>query len=239
MVDHDSLYMPIHRTMATLALLTMRLLEEEKRKEPSHVAVLGAGGCALPSYIYKKYTTSKLACVIDAVEPNIEVLGLAERFFGVRFATSGGKGIVPQAMTGEKYLKDLSQQNGEKIIVKQPLDVLLIDTCTHELEKSLAPVPSMLGIEFWKDVETCMRPDGIVAVNVIGDDEHAKKLLSRINECIELSKPQILKIKNCPNILMVVRKKCQGEVNDDNDNKVENIIGLLELAGGIEQIIRR
>ena len=236
MVNHDVLCMPVHRAMATLALLTMRLLleeEEEKRKEPAHahIAVLGAGGCAMPSYLYKKYTTSKQSCVIDAVEPNIEVLGLAERFFGVRFATEGGKkGIVPHAMKGEQYMKDTN---------KKPLDVLLIDTCTNELEKTLAPVSSMLDLEFWKNVSIRMKQDGMVVVNVLGGDEHEKKLLSSIKQLLNFSIPMELKIKGSNNLVYVMLKKCEGGNEDDSDNKVKNLVELLELAGGIEHIIRR
>ena len=143
-------------------------------------------------------------------------------------------------MTGEKYVYDMCHKNGEKTVVKEPLDILLIDTCTNELERSLAPVPSMLGIEFWKNVSCCLKQDGIVGVNVLGDEDHANKVLSSIKCTADLSIPIVLKIKNCQNLLIVVRKQCDGEVGDSDvdNNKVENIVGLLELAGGIEEIIR-
>jgi len=110
------------------------------------MAMIGAGGCALPSYLLQKHaqitkgkkneSAGATPMLIDAVESNAEVLQVATKFFGARFlnkeegtkavAAGGGggaSGMFSYHMEGLAYLKHLNEN--EK--ASSSLDVLVVD----------------------------------------------------------------------------------------------------------------
>lgn len=127
------------------------------RRSP-RVAIIGAGGCTLPSVL------ANLGALVTAVEPNDEVREAALGCFGVsdeRFH------LVPGL--GEDYLRE-----------EALLDVLIIDA-----EDGAAPPQAMRERAFWADVVApSLSPAAVVAVNCIGEEEEKVELRRTVESAL-------------------------------------------------------
>ena len=110
---YSALHMPVHNAIGNFALFMLLLqmkscnpnLRNYGNKNHLNVAVIGAGCCALPAFLLTQWhsnnntsssninehngnTTSEVAhgyLHIDAVDPEEEVLQVAEQYFGIQF----------------------------------------------------------------------------------------------------------------------------------------------------------
>jgi hypothetical protein len=112
-VDHTRLHMAVHSTMA---MLVNRFLAQRHRNTSISIAVIGAGCCALPSFLLHNIAGD---VAIHAVEPSAEVLAAAERYFGAAFSgpigseqssavrppDQIGSCLLPYTLTGEDFLR--------------------------------------------------------------------------------------------------------------------------------------
>lgn len=102
-IDYSYLSMPIHRFVASCGKHMMRstLNHHNDQHDILCVAVIGAGGCALPMNLLKSVSTSSGAhhssdtalagstlprMRIDAIEPSKRILDIAQLYFGAEFA---------------------------------------------------------------------------------------------------------------------------------------------------------
>jgi len=155
------------------------------------MAMIGAGGCALPSYLLHNHAQSKgtntAKILIDAVESNGEVLEVAHKFFGANFLNdmttknAGGdvSGMFSYHMDGIAYLKHLHEH--EK--APNSLDVLVVDASESvqlnvrlddKAEKEpvdLAPPPAFLNANGLKLMLGSLKPGGALLLNILGPPE--------------------------------------------------------------------
>ncbi|GMH77492.1 hypothetical protein TL16_g07428 [Triparma laevis f. inornata] len=139
---------PISETHLGGLALTLLL---SPSSSPSCV-IVGAGGCTLPHTI----SVFNESGSVVAVEPCEEVCAAARQWFGV--TPSCGFELVTDF--GEPYLSSLSQSPNS-------LDILILDA-----DDGSVPPRSMQEPNFWSDVvRPVLHEEGVVGVNVIGDQE--------------------------------------------------------------------
>ena len=185
--DPSSLQMRVHELLATAC-------ETVLDTHGGRMALIGAGGCALPSYLLHKHKHSKIQpaghLIIDAVDMSAEVLDVASTYFGATFlnkqvngekATSAlgrASGMFSYHMEGLTYLKHLLENEH----VTAGLDVLVIDASqaaklsmgTENSEKEvvdLAPPPAFMHASGLKRMTQSLRPGGVLALNLLGPPE--------------------------------------------------------------------
>lgn len=219
MVDHARLVMRVHRAMHALTLLAIKSLDQSQ----AHIAVLGAGGCALPAAIRKSLPSA----TIFAVEPCKEVLEIAQKYFHMSFTKDGEGhgGVIAHECTGEDFIASLAgTRKSADAGTRSPyphLDVAIIDTCGAQ-EGSTAPVSAMCSEPFLSSLCATLSEHGIVLMNSLGDDRHRAALTLGIEATGMFTTPVFLKIRDAPNQLVVFSTRGEQE-------RVDALTGLLAL----------
>ena len=219
-LDHSTLLFPVHRAMGLLALLSIKSLENSSAR----VAVIGAGGGALPSYILSTCTSDSgaPAPAIDAIEPSPEVLSAAYTFF----ALPPPPAVNALATTGEEYLLLVPGNDGDRC----GLDVVVIDACgcgagsegKEDGGEITAPPATFFSpaVLHALHARLCLSSSsssslsssaGIVAVNVLGPREHEQALISAVEATGLFSPVEALGVQGSPNRLIVFAAKAAGE----------------------------
>ena len=166
-VDHGQLIMPIHRLLATVGL-------NVGSPNTTHIAILGAGGCALPSYLAHTRKDMRLS----AVEPDREVLTAASQLFGAKLRYDHWQSATENSITADNgdiaaFVTDgasfLQEASGKGVA----FDAMLIDAfemaCDSDSDdaaaESRAPPRSLLDAPL---LLSCLRAKGVLAVNMYG-----------------------------------------------------------------------
>ena len=205
-VDHSALQMPVHRQMAVLfhaALASSCTNDSASQLHSYRLAVVGAGGCALPSHLLHVYrqTDSKYLHV-DAVDPNQAVLTLARRYFGAVFTegahethgSSAKSGMRAVEKDGVTYLRELVRYSNDRARAAgdndRLLDMIIVDAFSMEKltlgakagtkeTTFLAPPPAFVHTDGLSTMLRALRSDGVLVMNILGPVEwkEAVKLL--------------------------------------------------------------
>jgi hypothetical protein len=101
LIDYSLLVAPVYRVLAQLALGHFRDFSNSFVR----IGVIGAGGCVLPNYVYRRLKKDKpdLTVHIDCVDLDAEVLQIAEAYFDTQFT-------LPSSSTGTKQVTLLSDE---------------------------------------------------------------------------------------------------------------------------------
>eukprot|EP00892_Ulva_mutabilis_P009639 jgi/Ulvmu1/7047/UM033_0107.1 len=132
---------------------------------PVRVAVVGAGACAIPAVIHNTHPEAE----VHAVDIDNGMLQIAQSHMGVEPDSR----LKLYCTDGLDFIRDGAEHNYDVVIV----DVAA--TCLEDQSQSrpgvlLAPIPAFLsGDVFGPDaVRRSLKPDGLVAVNVVGPPAH-------------------------------------------------------------------
>lgn len=167
-IDHSVVSLPVHKVLAEVFLRHILKLFLYTNKPDMRVAMIGAGGCVLPSHLLQ--ATAQVAeqsplphpkLRIDAVEPDADVLMAAERFFGAKFDSES---LVRRQTDGISFLSAANQQGAT-------FDLVVLDAFepwttpsnsdssnSSGSERSRAPPASLVdGYEAVKEALTAVR----------------------------------------------------------------------------------
>ena len=191
-LDYRRLHMPVHRFLGSACV---QFLQLQHRLQNGHttaasVAVIGAGCCALPSYLLAQ--GNRLSVVVHAVEPSSEVLQMAETYFGAQFRTeqqaleSKMGGVVPHCMGGSEFLLQQPQRCFDAIIIDAFADEEGDPLNTAATERTpRAPPTSLLD---WVSLHTALTPKtdatkaaGVLLINVYGTVQWQEEVQQRLD----------------------------------------------------------
>jgi hypothetical protein len=201
-IDASRLHMPVHRVLAALCVDSLAQLQAPftAGSRASSVVVIGAGCCALPTYLQSQAHLANLT--IHAVEPSAEVLDVAQRYFGANFTTdTGGKAnfvdeqsrgcVIAHTMDGSEFLRVASVHQHDVIIIDAFADTQRADSNTGRnggeddtLSWGLCAPPQAL-LQDWLQLHAALTrdtasPPGLLLMNVYGPAEwvnHVSKLV--------------------------------------------------------------
>jgi hypothetical protein len=212
-IDATRLHMPVHRVLASLCVdfLTQAAnLQQEKEKTTveSHnpfVAVIGAGCCALPSYLQTHALLPNLT--VHAVEPSAEVLEVAARYFGASFTAdagslAGGKSaesgqgsgsqVFAHCMDGSQYLRMPSAHKHDVIIIDAFADAQDEESScgAQDAQRGAAwglCAPPQALLQDWPQLHAALTrdltaPPGLLLMNVYGPAEWVDHVARRVEE---------------------------------------------------------
>eukprot|EP01034_Spumella_vulgaris_P029966 gene29966-37106_t len=270
-VDHSVLSLPVHKVIADIFLNHIlklhvysqrfeRLLQKSSVMTPYkakdiHVALLGAGGCVLPSHILhilgRKASTSALPLPkvrFDAVEPDAEVLKVATSHFDAHFNES----LVVHETDGLSFVSAHNQRVKDVAasgVVSKSSPSRHYDSSGPQ---SHAPPESLVeGHEAVREALLAALPsqqNGLLLINVFGDGAWLTKTLTRYGPTHGFQRPFVVVIGHSevtsennyiivtsptaapkPSYLDKITKGAEGEVREKVANKhLETGISRLE-----------
>lgn len=195
-LDYRRLHMPVHRVLGSACV---QFLQLQHRLQNDHtasasVAVIGAGCCALPSYLLAQ--GNRHSVVVHAVEPSSEVLQMAETYFGAKFRTeqqaleSKKGGVVPHCIGGSEFL--LQQRCFDAIIIDAFADEEGDTAATERTPR--APPTSLLD---WVSLHTALTPNatkaaGVLLINVYGTVQWQEEVQQRLDSSGLFCRPCVL-----------------------------------------------
>ena len=192
-----------------------------------NIAIIGGGGCSLPSHLLHKLGKN---ISIDVIEPSARVLRVAKQHFGFT-DVSEGLDVTEFLMTGEQYLSDLCSNEESGV-----LDVVCCDAMqTIHLEidadddgtgyseaketvsLDLSPPPTLLGkIPQMFDL---LSSGGYLFLNVVGPAYYIQEAYARVVAASSGFESTLLyKVKQglATNYLVVARKGSGIDMEKEN-----------------------
>lgn len=229
-VDHSTLSLPVHKVIADLFLNHIlklhvysqrfeRLVGGDVSSRQSvdkalRVALLGAGGCVLPSHIQhilKHKVNGNISVLspplvrIDAVEPDGEVLRAARDLFDAHF----DERLEAHQTDGVSFLLEHNQRVREggssSTFSLRPYDVVVIDAfeptnsaSSSSGPQSRAPPKSLLdGADVVREALLSASPtqqSGVLIVNVFGDGQWLARTLQQYGPAHGFQRPFVVVI---------------------------------------------
>lgn len=194
-INFTSLVMSVHAVMAAISL--SHLHATSSSIEVSKVAVIGAGCCALPMHIA---TVSRMPLLIDAIEPDEEVLHLAEKYFGADFSTNNIWQMRRHVCDGLTYIHRSLHSS---------FSVLIVDAFDSHVNDigGQAPPLSLSSEAFFHTALTTLTNNGLLLINVIGSLDWAQRLHSIANAAMKTEHDQValVRVDGSDNYVLVVR----------------------------------
>ncbi len=128
------------------------------KPQPLRIAMIGLGGGSLAKYCYAKLPQASI--VVVEIDP--EVIALRERFF----IPPDDERLQVVCDDGARFLHGLRDQ----------YDVLLVDGYSE-----FGQAPSLSSQRFYNDCHDCLKPDGIMVINLWNRNLDFSHLLPRIH----------------------------------------------------------
>eukprot|EP01134_Creolimax_fragrantissima_P005496 CFRG5496T1 len=156
--------------------------DDKKASTKCNIAVLGAGGCSLPSFLHHVLPDSNIVCV----EASPDVVDAARDFFGVRkLEEKQDNRFTLIGSTAEEWVELIQTGMPLGEATHESLDLVIVDiedgdngdgfhtdmSSSYSLEAQLiAPPTSILNPKFWSNLSSVVAPGGVIAINVIGTE---------------------------------------------------------------------
>lgn len=147
-----------HTIGLSIALQLLRV-----SRDPLRIAVLGAGAGILPMQLAHVLPRS---AAIHAVEIDDNVLAAAKDYFNLTPYLSSSSTFTPIIMHRQCALLWMSEQPPSS------LSLILVDIAQANASANtslLAPSPAILDPQHLLHLLACLRPGGVLAINVLGD----------------------------------------------------------------------
>lgn len=133
--------------------------------DPQHIVQLGLGTAALTKFCYLHFPKAQ----ITAVELNPAVIHICQTMFKL---PNPDKRLSVLEMDAEQFVNDVDHRN--------TLDVLQVD-----LYDATARGPVLDSVEFYQACSNCLKPHGIMTVNLFGDHPSYRKNIKAIQFVFE------------------------------------------------------
>ena len=117
--------------------------------KPQHIVQLGLGTAALTKFCYRQFPVAQ----VTAVELNPAVIQICQTMFKL---PDNDARLTVLEMDAEQFVADINRH--------KTLDVLQVD-----LYDATARGPVLDSPEFYQACSDCLKPDGIMTVNLFGD----------------------------------------------------------------------
>lgn len=133
--------------------------------KPSHIVQLGLGSAALTKFCYHHFNDTK----VTAVELNPEVIRICRSTFH-----------LPQDDMRLSVLQTDARDYIESKKFLNEIDILQVDLYD---EKAAAPVFDTA--EFYQSCADALKPEGMLTVNIFGDESDRSKSIAFLQECFD------------------------------------------------------
>lgn len=131
--------------------------------EPSKVLILGAGGCVLPSFLFKHFENLQ----IITIDLNSELIDICKRFFG-----------VPNDSRLEITIQDALEYVNN---ASDTYDFIMLDICVAIPGESTPPL-RFIDHDFLVKLKSLLSNTGILALNLIVIDWQYKLILEALSK---------------------------------------------------------
>ena len=192
--------MAIHKMMGSIIEYSL-----DNQDMQNNISIIGAGGCALPNYLMRKFSNRpkpfplRIACV----EPDVQVLRVAQDFFGTVFSTDNVHGLFKYAQNGADFFEEQRDINGRSDVVI--LDAFETKNTSTLKQVHLAPSPDLLQVKNLENLLYALSGDanGLLVANLLGPQEWIEivrnsiqktKIKDNSGEMVKFSEPVILSI---------------------------------------------
>lgn len=209
-------------------ILSLAFFPEIVLNKPFKLLILGAGACVLPTFLLKFFNNIE----ITAVDIDPQVVEIGRRFFG-----------VPQDPRFHVFIEDAILYT--KNYTGEAFDHIFLDICIGD-PKIQTPPPQFTIPEFTSFLSKNLTEDGILTINMIGNDMQISKIIGEIREVF--SNLYKCKCKEDTNqILFCVKKKCEidwksvvkGVKELEEAKNWDTTMGLFEYAEWVKEVERQ
>ncbi len=214
-VDHSKLLHGYQRLIARVCQLGIQdLTAAGVPLNLYRVSVLGAGGCALPSYLSKRSGLAVSRIRIEAVEPQIELLHAAKDYFDALF-TVNIDAFIEEPIDYLRSLKERQVKSDLLVVDAFEVDDLVV--VQHEEEESVDGQPAEIdGNSDSRDVRAptlsliqdpslfldALSPQGILAMNIHGSEEWASFVQDTIGAHEGFGRPVLVEFPGMDNSVL-------------------------------------